>query len=139
MTKIKHVSRATFLLMSLLSGIAQADTALHNINGYTSTNDGIESFTVLIFDDSGRIIATGDDELIAAYPAATRLDGDGKTVLPGLTDAHAHVLGLGLLKTSLDLQGSPSVEDAVAKIGDYVDSDMVIIFTGDGPTQYSYP
>jgi len=122
MTKIKHVSRATFLLMSFLSGIAQADTALHNINGYTSTNDGMESFTVLIFDDSGRIIATGDDELIAAYPAATRLDGDGKTVLPGLTDAHAHVLGLGLLKTSLNLQGSSSVEDAVANIRGYVDA-----------------
>jgi len=122
MTKLKHVSRATFLLMSLLSSIAQADTALHNINGYTSTNDGIESFTVLIFDDSGRIIATGDDELVAGYPAATRLDGDGKTVLPGLTDAHAHVLGLGLLNTSLDLQGSPSVEDAVARIRDYVDT-----------------
>ena len=122
MTTIKHVSRATFLLMSLLTGTAQADTALHNINGYTSTNSGIESFTVLIFDDSGRIIATGDDDLVAAYPAATRLDGDGKTVLPGLTDAHAHVLGLGLLKTSLDLQGTPSVEDAVATIRDYVDA-----------------
>jgi hypothetical protein len=29
--------------MGLLTGIAHADTALHNIRGYTSTNDGIES------------------------------------------------------------------------------------------------
>jgi predicted amidohydrolase YtcJ len=122
MKNIKHVSCTAFLLMGLLTGIAHADTALHNIRGYTSTNDGIESFGVLIFDDDGRIIATGNDDLIADYPAATRLDGDGKTVLPGLTDAHAHVLGLGLLKTSLDLQGIPSVEDAVERIRDYVDA-----------------
>jgi len=118
MIRIRHLSCATLLLFTL-SNIAQADTALHNVNGYTPTNDGIESFSVLVFDDGGRITATGDDELLAAYPDATRLDGNGKTVLPGLTDAHAHVLGLGLLKTRLDLVGSPSVGDAVAEISAY--------------------
>jgi len=140
MTSIKHVSRTIFLLLTLLTGVAQADTLLHNIKGYTSTNNGIESFTVLIFDDSGRIIATGDDELITAYPAATQLDGDGKTVLPGLTDAHAHVLGLGLLKTSLDLRGSPSVEDAVANIKGHVDANPSIRWVlGRGWNQVIWP
>ena len=119
MIRLKHVSSATFLLFALLAATAQADTVLHNINGYTPTTDGIESFSVLVFDDAGQIIATGDGELLAAYPAATHLDGDGKTVLPGLTDAHAHVLGLGLLKSSLDLTGSPSVDDAVESISAY--------------------
>ncbi len=119
MIRLKHVSSATFLLLALLAAAAQADTVLHNINGYTPTTDGIESFSVLVFDDAGQIIATGDGELLAAYPAATHLDGDGKTVLPGLTDAHAHVLGLGLLKSSLDLTGSPSVDDAVESISAY--------------------
>jgi predicted amidohydrolase YtcJ len=119
MTREKHVTRATFLLFALLTAIAQADTALHNVNGYTSTSNGIESFSVLIFDDEGWIIATGDSELLAAHPVATRLDGDGKTVLPGLIDAHAHVLGLGLLKASLDLAGSPSVDDSTTKISAY--------------------
>ena len=122
MTTIKHASSATFLLLLLLNSAVRADTALHNINGYTSTNDGIESFSVLLFSDEGKIISTGDDNLLAAYPAAIRLDGDGKTVLPGLTDAHAHVLGLGLLKTSLDLAGTPSVEDAIARISAYASS-----------------
>jgi len=61
---------------------------------------------VLIFDDAGRISATGDEELLNFYPDATLMDGNGRTVLPGLTDAHAHVLGLGLLKSNLDLLGS---------------------------------
>ena len=104
------------------SAATQADTALHNIQGYTSTFDGMRSFSVLVFDDAGWVVATGDDELLSAHPDATRIDGDGKTVLPGLTDAHAHVLGLGLLKSNLDLMGSPSVEDAVAQIKAYSDS-----------------
>jgi len=122
MTTIKHTLSAIFLVLVSLQNAAQADTALHNINAYTSTNDGIETFSVLLFNDDGRIIGTGGDELLAAYPAAVRVDGHGKTVLPGLTDAHAHVLGLGLLKTSLDLAGSPSVEDAISRIRAYASS-----------------
>ena len=59
---------------------------------------------------------------LAEYPDATLIDGESKTVLPGLTDAHAHVLGLGLLKSNLDLAGTPSVDDAVAQIAAYAAS-----------------
>ena len=103
----------------LLITPAMADTALFNVNGYTSTDDGMKQFSVLIFDRSGRVIATSDDALIQQHADAERLDGKGRTVLPGLTDAHAHVAGLGFLKTSLDLAGVPSVEDAVARIAQY--------------------
>jgi len=106
----------------MLNGIAQADTALHNVNGFTSTDDGILTFSVLLFDEAGRVIATGDEELLSEHPDATRIDGKGKTLLPGLTDAHAHVLGLGFLKSNLDLAGSPSVDDAVARIAAYADA-----------------
>jgi predicted amidohydrolase YtcJ len=118
MKNTRRLSALTFLLFSL-SSIAQADTALFDVNGYTPTDEGIESFSVLVFDDRGIIVATGDDELLTRSPEATQIDGDGKTVLPGLTDAHAHVLGLGLLKTSLNLVGSPSVDDAVRQISAY--------------------
>ena len=106
----------------MLNGAAQADTALHNVNGFTSTDAGIVTFSVLLFDEAGRVIATGDEELLSGHPDAKRIDGKGKTLLPGLTDAHAHVLGLGLLKSNLDLAGSPSVDDAVARIAAYADA-----------------
>ena len=98
---------------------ARGDTVFHNISGYTSSDDGMVEFSVLVFDDAGRIIATGDDALLEAHPDADQVDGDGNTVLPGLIDAHAHVAGLGFLKTSLDLTGVPSVDDAVARIAAY--------------------
>ncbi len=122
MTRIKHASIAVSVVFVLAHGVAWAETALHNIHGFTSTNDGIESFSVLVFNDAGRVVATGDEQLLSSYPDATQLDGEGRTVLPGLTDAHAHVLGLGLLKSSLDLIGSPSVEQALAMIREYAAS-----------------
>ena len=119
MTRIKHASSAAALLVLVSSSIAIADTALHNINGYTSTNEGIQTFSVLVFDDAGKVVAIGDDDLLAQHPDATLRDGNSKTVLPGLIDSHGHVEGLGALKSNLDLTGIPSVEHAVAAIQAY--------------------
>ena len=113
-------TKLSLALVSLLAWTAtSADTALHNINGYTSSDDGLVTFSVLVFDDAGRVIATGDEGLLDEYADAEQIDGQQRTVLPGLIDAHAHVAGLGFLKTSLDLTGVPSVEDAVVAIAQY--------------------
>ena len=119
MKTIKHALISLTFIHTLIGAVAFADTALHNVNGYTSSNAGMQSFSVLVFDDDGRILATGDDDLLAQYPDATLLDGGSKTLLPGLTDAHAHVYGLGALRSNLDLAGTPSRQDAVAKIAAY--------------------
>ena len=120
MTTIRTVAIALLLLAALPT--AHAATALHNINGYTSTNDGIRNFSVLVFDDDGRVLTTGNNKVLAEYPDATRIDGNAKTVLPGLIDAHAHVYDLGLLKANLDLIGTPSLESAVRLIATYAGS-----------------
>lgn len=106
---------AGILALALSSG-SIADTVLHNITGYTSSDDGIVSFSVLVFDDAGRIVATGGDELLEEHPDATQLSGDGRYVLPGLTDAHAHLYSQGFLEISLDLAGVSTLEQAVADI-----------------------
>ena len=122
MTKIKHVSIAAAWLLVLSNPAAYADTAVHNIKGYTSTNEGIKAFSVLVFDDDGKVVATGDDDILAEHPNAALRDGHSKTVLPGLIDSHGHVEGLGVLKSNLDLTGTPSVEHAVAAIKAYAAS-----------------
>jgi predicted amidohydrolase YtcJ len=111
------------LLLMLLAGSAWAgETAFHNVSGYTSTNSGIREFTVLVFSDSGQVVATGDESLLNEHPDAIRIDGKGRTLLPGLTDGHAHLSGFGFLQRSLDLFGTPSIEDAVAQIEEYAKS-----------------
>ena len=119
---------------------ASAATVWHNINGYTSSTDGTLRFSVLVVDDAGRVVVTGDDDLLDDYADANHIDGEGRTLLPGLIDAHAHVAGLGFLKTSLDLTGTPSVDAAVAAIRQYAaDKPTVRWITGRGWNQVLWP
>ena len=111
-----------WLAIVFLAGIANAETAIHNVRGYTSSDAGMRQFSTLIFADDGKVIATGDAELLEKYQNARRIDGAGRTLLPGLIDAHAHVFGLGLLKSNLDLAGIPSIAAAVAEISRYAKS-----------------
>ena len=72
--------------------------------------------TVVVRD--GRILAVGDERAAdAAGPGAKRIDLEGRTVVPGFNDAHAHVWKIGhLLTTMLDLRGVESIEAVVAKV-----------------------
>ena len=109
-----------YLLFSLLLPAASiADTLVHNMQGYTSTDSGVHEFTALLFNDDGRIIATGGEDLLTEYADAKRIDADGKYMLPGLVDAHAHLYSQGFLTISLDLAGTPSLAEAVEQIAAY--------------------
>ena len=140
MTVHRFLMAAIAAAMIFTTAGARGDTVFHNISGYTSSDDGMVEFSVLVFDDAGRIVATGDDALLEAHPDAEQVDGGGKTVLPGLIDAHAHVAGLGFLKTSLDLTGVPSVDDAVARIAAYAkEKPRARWITGRGWNQVLWP
>ena len=110
-----------FVLAALGSLPAMADTVIDNANGYTLNAKGdLVQFTALAFDDQGKIIAVGSGAEVAAKAKnARRIDMQGRTVLPGLIDAHGHVFGLGQQLTQLDLFGSTSLEGAIKSIGDY--------------------
>ena len=65
----------------------------------------------------GKIVAVGPaDELRAAHPAARVIDVTGATVMPGLTDAHGHLYGLGLSLDTVNLVGATSFDEAVARV-----------------------
>ena len=99
--------------------ITAAETVLHNITGYSSSNDGVIAFKALVFGDDGKIIAAGGEELLAEYPDADRIDGLDQYVLPGLHDGHGHVLSQGLLNVEINVTGSQSLEEAVERIAAY--------------------
>lgn len=50
---------------------------------------------------------------------AFKLDAGGKTLIPGLIDAHGHVMGYGLSLITLDLSDTRSLAEAQAKIRAY--------------------
>jgi predicted amidohydrolase YtcJ len=128
-----------FALLGLQS-IALAATAVHNINGYTSTNDGIVEFKVIVFGDDGRIIAIGDESVLEAHPKAVRIDGRGRTVLPGLIDAHAHVTSLGFLETQANVAGIDSLEATLAAVRQFARANPSIAWIeGRGWNQVLWP
>jgi len=125
----------------LLAGSALAgETAIHNVTGYTSTTTGIHEFSVLVLTDRGRVVATGDESLLNEHPDAIRIDGMGHTLLPGLTDGHAHLSSYGFLQQSLNLAGTPSLAAAVGQIEEYASSNPHVSWIqGRGWNQVLWP
>ena len=113
--------QCTLIALVLAAATAHATTVIDNANGYTLNAKGdVVQFASLAFDDAGRIIAVGTAaEVNAKAPQAKHVDMAGRTVLPGLIDAHGHVFGLGEMLTQLDLSATTSLPQALAAIGDY--------------------
>jgi predicted amidohydrolase YtcJ len=105
--------------VALLGSPARPDTLIDNVNGIEVDAHGkLQHFTALMIDNRGKIeflIPPGGPMPITAV----KVDGHGKTLLPGLIDAHGHVLGLGLSALQLDLVGTASIEDLKQQLRAY--------------------
>jgi predicted amidohydrolase YtcJ len=132
-------ARFLIALASFWTVAAAADTALYNVVGYTPTDDGVSEFTVFVFGADGKVVATGDDTLLADIADADRVNGFGKFVLPGLTDAHAHVYSQGFLTSSLNLLGAESVDAAVERIAEFASARRTGWILGRGWNQVLWP
>lgn len=98
------------------------DFILHNVNGYTLQSDGeLVQFEAIAVQD-GKILDIGTETVILnLYPDLDRVDGGGNTVLPGLIDAHAHVMGLGIRELDLDVTGIRSLDETLEKIREFAE------------------
>jgi predicted amidohydrolase YtcJ len=111
------------LLIGLLTGCSepeQPDTLLiDNIQGYSFNNQReLFNFSAMAIRD-GKVLATGDSEIAANYPRAEKFDGQGKTLIPGIIDAHGHVSSLGFTLLSIDVRGLASARQAAEKVANY--------------------
>ena len=97
-----------------VAGLA-ADVLVHNANGYA---DSEQQFTWMTIRD-GRVSGVGSGE-VPQTEYSSVVDMQGKTVMPGLIDAHGHVLGLGQSRTRVDLVGSDSLQNALARVAEQV-------------------
>ena len=102
-----------------------APTLMENIHGYTLAGDRLQPFTGLLF-DRGKVVQTGDAAVLRKdFPGAQRVDGGGRTLLPGLIDAHGHVLGgqlsgLGYQSVRVMLGDTRSLSEALERIRAYL-------------------
>ncbi len=103
----------------MLALSSHATTVLVNANIHTM-NHWNPHATALAWADDGKLLAVGETADIAQrYPDANKVDAHGATVVPGLIDAHGHMLSLGLSLVQADLVGASSRADVVNRLKAY--------------------
>ena len=103
-------------LAALPVAIAANTTLVTNVNGYTLNRDyELVHFSALQFTGDTIDAVFTDVDTLPSEPDA-RIDGAGRTMLPGLIDAHGHVssYGLGLLR--VDLTDTRSEAEAAQRV-----------------------
>lgn len=122
---MKHLSTyfalaalAPSVAVAPLAARAQAPADMILTNGRVYTVDNARPFVTAFAVRGGRIVFIGSDrEAQALAGRSTRvIDLHGATVLPGFTDAHAHLLGLGDELRRVNLAGSTSYQQVIDRV-----------------------
>lgn len=103
-------------LLLLATDALAADTILHNGTIYTLRDDQPAAVQAIAI-SRGTVLAVGTDaEVFAEADADTRvIDLQGAWVIPGLTDAHAHLYNLGFFLSRVDLRGTTSAQECIER------------------------
>lgn len=113
---------AAFLAaITLIAAPALADSLIDNVSGLTLDKAGkVERFTGMVIDKDGKVaklLQRGDKRPDRGLDF--RYDGKGRVLMPGLIDAHGHVMELGFKAMTLDLTAAKSLDEAKAMIAAY--------------------
>jgi predicted amidohydrolase YtcJ len=88
------------------------------INGNIHTGNERAPHAEAIAVKAGRIVFVGSnaDAKIFQKAGSRVVDLAGKTVVPGLTDSHCHIFGIGEREMNLNLEGANTLEDFLARV-----------------------
>ena len=104
----------------LLSSPAIATTLIENARGIQVGPDGrIDRFRGLVVNDEGKVVQVLRGTAAPIMPFDRRIDAGGRALLPGLIDAHGHVMAIGFSALQLDLTGTRSLEDLQQRLKAY--------------------
>jgi predicted amidohydrolase YtcJ len=103
------------------SNTEPADRVFTNAVVYTadSANPRAEAVAVR----AGRIVFVGSSADVKEYEGSNTevLDLGGKTLLPGMVDSHNHLSGVGQREMTLNLEGTKSLDEMLARVKSHVD------------------
>ena len=121
-SRSRQVKRFIFLVLaiqaagSIMRAADSADLILKKGNVYTVNDQQPRAEAIAVRGD--RIVAVGSDaEMLRLKGDKTRvIDLHGHTVVPGLTDSHCHIFGIGARELNLNLEGTDSLPDFLARV-----------------------
>jgi predicted amidohydrolase YtcJ len=124
---IAGIAPASFILLTVIFLMAMpsthakflddgADLVLKNGDIYTGSAEHPRAQAIAIRGEW--IVSAGSDSEIAASigPKTRVLDLHGAFAMPGFNDAHVHLVGAGMAKLRLDLEGVKSIEEFQQRI-----------------------
>ncbi len=109
---------ACALLAFGCNGAAPADVVMRNGNIYTANAQQPKAEAVAV--NAGKIVFAGSNAGVAAYVGSGTkvIDLNGSTAVPGFTDSHYHLTGVGARERNLNLESTKNTNlaDLLAKI-----------------------
>ncbi len=116
------MKKLLFLVSILLTSCElfkeKVDLVVINANVYTVDNDFSKAQSFAVKD--GKFMAVGStDEIRSKYTSDQIADADGRTITPGLIDAHCHFFGLGLNQQTVNLVGTKSFDEVLKRVKEF--------------------
>jgi predicted amidohydrolase YtcJ len=118
----RNIAGLFFTVVGVLSFFYFINSTPHEatmvfVNGIVYTLDANNSIAQAVAIRGNKIVDVGSsDELKRRYMGTKFIDLQGKTIMPGFIDAHAHIAGLGQLMQSLILVGMKSSEEIISMV-----------------------
>ncbi len=117
---------ASLLLLTLFEPLTQraqssADIVFRNGNVYTANDKSAKAQAIAVKADKIVFVGTNDGAQKFVGTNTRVVDLKGNTVLPGFTDSHQHLSGVGFREMTLNLEGTTSLDDLLAKLKARVD------------------
>ncbi|MCM4157690.1 amidohydrolase [Gramella sp. AN32] len=131
MRKILSLSLLFLMILSCGSNKEKADLLVFNAKVYT-VNDSFDTAEAFAVKDGKFLKISNVEDLRNKYDFAKEVDAKGKPVFPGLIDAHAHFYTLGMQQQRVDLTGTKSFAEVVAKIVEFQQEKNVDFILGRG-------
>src|SRR5688500_5589071 len=123
--KLSLIAASLLLLIVFMpapqSAQSAADIVFKNGNVYTANDKSPKAQALAVKEDKIVFVGTNAEAQKYVGPNTRVVDLKGNTVLPGFTDSHQHLAGVGHREMTLNLEGSTSLEGFLAKVKARVD------------------
>jgi predicted amidohydrolase YtcJ len=129
---MKKIIFSLSILLSLVScKQQQVDLIITNATIYTVDNNFSKAEAFAIKD--GTFIDIGSSlEITTKYASKKTIDAKGKTIVPGLIDAHCHFYRMGLQQQKVSLEGTKSYDEVIEKLVAFQKEKNLSFITGRG-------
>jgi predicted amidohydrolase YtcJ len=119
-----------FLISSCYKG-ESVDLIIHNADIHVM-NDALDKAEAIAIKD-GKIIEVGPErQILNKYTADRMINAQQKDVLPGLHDAHGHIMSLARQRQNVDLRGTRSYKEMIRAVEKYQQKHQKTILQGRG-------